>query len=171
MHMPKQEPPGTMHRLAATGLAASLLLAAACEASAGVEATQSVRVTAVVKRHAAIRLDAPQSLTISEQDVARGYVDVPSPMEVTVSSNVPQGAAAWPVERNAVAAHTLRALAASARRRPRLAAVHLDDDRVARGKDQAGCPRSTQASSASSRSSMAYGLRSTFHEPPGARAV
>ncbi|MCC2674829.1 MAG: hypothetical protein K0R58_1776, partial [Ramlibacter sp.] len=91
MHMPKQEPPGTMHRLAATGLAASLLLAAACEASAGVEATQSVRVTAVVKRHAAIRLDAPQSLTISEQDVARGYVDVPSPMEVTVSSNVPQG--------------------------------------------------------------------------------
>jgi hypothetical protein len=91
MDMPKHEPPGTMRRLAATGLAASLLLAAACEASTGVQASQSVRVTAVVKRHAAIRLDAPQSLTLSEQDVARGYVDVPSPMEVTVSSNVPQG--------------------------------------------------------------------------------
>jgi hypothetical protein len=36
-------------------------------------------------------MNAPQSLTISESDVQRGYVDATSPMEVTVRSNVPQG--------------------------------------------------------------------------------
>lgn len=48
-------------------------------------------VTATIQRHASIRMAPPATLVISEADIARGYVDVPTPVEVTVRSNVPQG--------------------------------------------------------------------------------
>lgn len=92
MNMPEQNTRRTLYSLAATALAAGLLCATTFDATAGTETAQgTLRVSVVVKRHAAIRMNAPQSLTISEMDVQRGYVDVASPMEVTVRSNVPQG--------------------------------------------------------------------------------
>lgn len=90
--MPQQNNRRKLYSIGATALAASLLCAIAGEATAGSEAAQgSLQVSAVVRRHAAIRMIAPQSLTISESDVRRGYVDVASPLEVTVRSNVPEG--------------------------------------------------------------------------------
>ena len=92
MNMPEQNTRGTLFPSAAMALAASLLCATAFDASAGPTGAQgTLHVSVVVKRHAAIRMNAPQSLTISESDVQRGYVDVPSPLEVTVRSNVPEG--------------------------------------------------------------------------------
>lgn len=50
-----------------------------------------VTVSAVVQRHASIRVTAPASITVSEEDIARGYVDIAAPVDVTVQSNAPQG--------------------------------------------------------------------------------
>lgn len=68
------------------GLACTAVGAAASPASTGM-----VQVTAVVKRHAAIRIAAPQVLVISQGDLDRGYVEVAAPMQLTVRSNVPEG--------------------------------------------------------------------------------
>jgi hypothetical protein len=51
----------------------------------------TLQVSAVVARHTSIRIAPPASITLSEQDIARGYVEVAAPVEVTVQSNVPQG--------------------------------------------------------------------------------
>lgn len=92
MNMPEQNTRRTLYPLAAMALAASLLCATAFDATAGSTSAQgALHVSVVVKRHTAIRMNAPQSLTISESDVQRGYVDVASPLEVTVRSNVPEG--------------------------------------------------------------------------------
>ncbi|MEJ5990906.1 hypothetical protein WG902_12975 [Ramlibacter sp. PS3R-8] len=92
MYKPQQQIRRKLHAMAVTALAASLLCVVAGEAAAGAEAAQgALHVSAVVRRHASVRMNAPQSLTISESDVQRGYVDVASPMEVTVRSNVPEG--------------------------------------------------------------------------------
>jgi hypothetical protein len=48
-------------------------------------------VTVTIQRHASIRMAPPATLSISEADIARGYVDVSTPVEVAVRSNVPQG--------------------------------------------------------------------------------
>lgn len=88
--MPKQDSRKTPGTLAVAALAAGLLWAVAGEAMA-VQPTGQLQVSAVVPRHAAIRMNAPSSFTISEADVQRGYVDVASPMELSVRSNVPQG--------------------------------------------------------------------------------
>lgn len=92
MNMPEQKTRRTLYSLAAMALTASLLCATAFDATAGTETARgTLHVSVVVKRHAAVRMHAPQSLTISESDVQQGYVDVPSPLEVTVRSNVPEG--------------------------------------------------------------------------------
>ena len=88
--MPKQDPRKTQCTFAVAALAAGLLCAAAGESTAA-QPTGQLQVSAVVPRHAAIRMNAPSSFAISEADVQRGYVDVASPMEVSVRSNVPQG--------------------------------------------------------------------------------
>lgn len=67
------------------------LACTALEATASTAATGTLQVTVVIPRHAAIRIDAPQTLVISQGDIERGYVEVPVPMQLTVRSNVPQG--------------------------------------------------------------------------------
>lgn len=54
-------------------------------------ASKQMAVSAVIQRHASIRLAPPQTLTISEADVVRGYIEVAAPLEVTVQSNVREG--------------------------------------------------------------------------------
>lgn len=48
-------------------------------------------VSATIQRHASIQLAPPASITISEADVARGYIQLDTPLQVTVRSNAPQG--------------------------------------------------------------------------------
>lgn len=61
-------------------------------APAGSPPTPSrLEVGARVQRHATVHLAQPLSFTISEADVARGYVDVPAPLQLTVQSNVHEG--------------------------------------------------------------------------------
>jgi hypothetical protein len=50
-----------------------------------------MRVSAIVQRHASIRVSPPLSLTISDADIARGYVELATPLEIKVRSNVPEG--------------------------------------------------------------------------------
>lgn len=73
------------------GLIASLVLAATPLAQAGGSAAGVLMVHAVVPRHASIRFAPPSFITVSESDVARGYVDVESPVDVAVRSNEPRG--------------------------------------------------------------------------------
>jgi hypothetical protein len=70
-------------------LVATLLAANASAAGQGASATLSV--TARVVRFATVRVAVPTSLTISDQDVARGYVEVAAPLRLNVRSNVPDG--------------------------------------------------------------------------------
>jgi hypothetical protein len=70
-------------------LLATLLAGNASAGGPGASASMTVRAT--VKRFASVRVAAPQSLTISESDVARGYVEVGAPVQLTVQSNVPEG--------------------------------------------------------------------------------
>lgn len=51
----------------------------------------SMLVSATIARHTSIRIAPPASITLSEEDVARGYIEIAAPVEVTVQSNVPQG--------------------------------------------------------------------------------
>jgi hypothetical protein len=73
-------------------VAALLAAALACGGGAAAAAGQAqLVVSATVPRHASIRIQPPASLTISHEDVARGYVEVPAPIEVQVRSNAPEG--------------------------------------------------------------------------------
>ena len=81
-------------RIASAVLALAGLMAwgASAPAHAAGQAAQSqMRVSATVLRHTSVRLDTPQMLTISESDLARGYVDVNRAVEVAVQSNVRNG--------------------------------------------------------------------------------
>jgi hypothetical protein len=69
----------------------ALLLAAAVLPATVQAADAPLRVTASVARHASIRMAPPPSLTISEADLARGYVEVAAPLELAVQSNVSEG--------------------------------------------------------------------------------
>lgn len=61
-------------------------------AEAAETASAKVTVSATVLRHASVRvLTAPQTLSISEADIARGYVDVPVPSRLEIRSNSPSG--------------------------------------------------------------------------------
>jgi hypothetical protein len=71
--------------LVASGFAA-LLAAGPAHAFQG-----TLVVSANVARHTSIRIAPPASITLSAEDVARGYVEIAAPVEVTVQSNVPQG--------------------------------------------------------------------------------
>jgi hypothetical protein len=68
--------------------AASILGAGAAECAPD---QASLQVSARIQRHASIRMAQPLSLTISDADVARGYVEVSAPVEVLVQSNVQEG--------------------------------------------------------------------------------
>jgi hypothetical protein len=75
--------------LALAGLAGRAASAPAHAAGQGVQG--QMRISATVLRHTSVRLDAPQQLTISESDLARGYVDASKAVEVAVQSNVRDG--------------------------------------------------------------------------------
>lgn len=61
-------------------------------APAHADASQAaLTVRAKVARHASIRMAPPPTLTISEADVARGYVEVAAPVDVHVQSNGQDG--------------------------------------------------------------------------------
>jgi hypothetical protein len=60
-----------------------------CAAAGQGDAVLVVRAT--VLRHTSIRIAPPRTLMISEADVARGYVELATPVEVEVQSNVREG--------------------------------------------------------------------------------
>lgn len=68
-------------------------LVGAREALAGeARATSLLTVSATVLKHASVRvLSMPAQLTLTQADVARGYVDVPQPAQVEVKTNNPAG--------------------------------------------------------------------------------
>ena len=61
-------------------------------AEAAETADARVAVSATVLRHAGVRvLSAPRTVSISEADIALGYVDVPVPSRLEIRSNSPSG--------------------------------------------------------------------------------
>jgi hypothetical protein len=74
----------------ALALAGAAVLAAAAPAHAQATSAPLV-VRVVVSHHTSIRIAQPPSVSVSESDVARGFVEVAAPVEVTVQSNVPEG--------------------------------------------------------------------------------
>jgi hypothetical protein len=72
-------------------VATVLVVTAGESASAAGADSAALPVSAIVPRHASIRMAQPLSVTVSEADIARGYVDVATPVEVTVQSNLQQG--------------------------------------------------------------------------------
>jgi hypothetical protein len=74
--------------LAAFGLA---LLAGAGGAQAG-GASAAIQVSVVVRHFFRLQvLSQPQAIQVSQRDVARGYVDVPVPVQLAVESNSGNG--------------------------------------------------------------------------------
>lgn len=82
-------------RLTAMALAGVALWSAApAPAEAGEPA--SVQISATVLSHASIdALRLPQEVVISEQDVARGYVELDEPLQVELRTNHPAGVVLW----------------------------------------------------------------------------
>jgi len=84
----------TVIRVAQSALLAAasigLMLAPASAAAGGSEA--KLLVTATVLKHASLKvLTQPSSVVVTAADIARGYVDVPAPAQVAISSNTSQG--------------------------------------------------------------------------------
>lgn len=74
----------------AFALAGAAALAGGAPAQAqGAQASLSV--TAVIARRTSIRIVQPPRVTVSEADVARGFVEVDAPVEVVVQSNAAEG--------------------------------------------------------------------------------
>lgn len=71
--------------------AAVLGMALPCAPAAASSGDATLVVRATVLRHASIRIAPPRTLTVSEADVARGYVELAAPVEVEVQSNVREG--------------------------------------------------------------------------------
>lgn len=82
---------GTFKRALPVMLALLASTAAQCAPAGSTPATSTLEVSARVQRHASIRMAQPLTFTISEADVARGYVEVSSPLQLTVQSNVDEG--------------------------------------------------------------------------------
>lgn len=83
------------HRLVLAAMALALVsgsLAGNAAAEAAETASARVAVSATVLRHASVDvLSAPRTVSISEADIARGYVDVPVPSRLEIRSNSPSG--------------------------------------------------------------------------------
>lgn len=66
--------------------------ALACGTPAQAEATHApLVVRVVIPHHTSIRIAPPPGVSVSENDVARGFVEVAAPVEVVVQSNVAEG--------------------------------------------------------------------------------
>jgi len=72
-------------------IAAAVLGAAAGTPAVGAPGNATLVVRATVLRHASIRIAPPRTFTVSEADVARGYVELAAPLDVQVQSNVREG--------------------------------------------------------------------------------
>ena len=75
--------------LSALAFAAAAAFACAPAHAQGARATLGVTVT--VPRHASLRVAQPDSLLVSEEDIARGWIELAAPVEVLVQSNARQG--------------------------------------------------------------------------------
>jgi len=75
------------------GRMGAVLLAGLCIAPPLAQASSSeLRVSAVVLKVARVQvLSQPASVEITEADVARGYIEVPTPVHVAIRSNTPNG--------------------------------------------------------------------------------
>ena len=77
---------------AAAMLGLALLSASVVSREAFATDSTQVLVQARVMRHASIAaVHAPRSITISAEDVERGFVDLDEPIEVAIRSNAPEG--------------------------------------------------------------------------------
>jgi len=68
---------------------AALLLGWGCVHAESSQGLLAVR--AVVARHAEVHIAQPASITVTAADVARGYLDLPAPMQVVVRGNMREG--------------------------------------------------------------------------------
>jgi hypothetical protein len=82
---------GPFQRALAVVIAFAASTAAQCAPGGSAPSQATLQVSARVQRHATIRMAQPLTFTISEADVARGYVEVESPLQLTVQSNVDEG--------------------------------------------------------------------------------
>lgn len=84
-----------LQHIRASAVAAALVfgtLAVNSPAEAADAGNARVTVSATVLRHASVRaVSAPQTVSISETDIARGYVDIPTPSKLEIRSNSPTG--------------------------------------------------------------------------------
>lgn len=79
-----------VHAWLALALAGAAALSVGAPAQAqGAQASLSV--TAVIPRRTSIRIVQPPRVTVSDRDVARGFVEVDVPVEVVVRSNAAEG--------------------------------------------------------------------------------
>lgn len=77
-----------MARTAAVAAALVSLLMVPAGAAAEGNSEMKLTVTATVAKHASLKVLAqPSSVVITAQDIARGYVDVPSPAQVAIKNN------------------------------------------------------------------------------------
>jgi hypothetical protein len=84
-------PAGRTLSLAACITLVLVLLAAPTTAAAGSDETK-LTVSATVLKHASMKvLTQPSSVVVTAVDIARGYVDVPSPSQILVQSNTQGG--------------------------------------------------------------------------------
>jgi hypothetical protein len=74
----------------ALGLAGAAAFAGAAPAHAQ-SAQSPLVVRVVIPQHTSIRIAPPPGVSVSQSDVARGFVEVAAPVEVTVESNVAEG--------------------------------------------------------------------------------
>jgi hypothetical protein len=79
-------------RMAALALAGLLSSGVAAPAHAQGSAGGEVKVSATVRKHASLEVLAqPGAVQVTQADIARGYVDVPAPVQVAVKSNTQEG--------------------------------------------------------------------------------
>lgn len=82
---------GSFQRALPVVIALLASAAAHCAPAGSTPSQATLEVSARVQRHATIRMAQPLTFTISEADVARGYVEVAAPLQLTVQSNVHEG--------------------------------------------------------------------------------
>lgn len=75
--------------LSALALAAAAAFACVPAQAQGAQAPLGITVT--VPRHASLRVAQPAALVVTDEDLARGWIEFPTPIEVLVQGNARQG--------------------------------------------------------------------------------
>lgn len=76
---------------ALSALSFAAAAAFACVAAHAQGAQAPLGITVTVPRHTSLRVVQPSSLLVSDEDLARGSIEIPTPVEVVVQSNARQG--------------------------------------------------------------------------------